>query len=74
MSGWPPGPRRPGPVRILGPMQYAESILDLVGQTPLVRIDRLLRGLGPADRLPLVLAKLEMLNPAAPSRTASGSR
>ena len=44
-------------------MQYAESILDLVGQTPLVRIDRLLRGLGPADRLPLVLAKLEMLNP-----------
>ena len=44
-------------------MQYAESILDLVGQTPLVRIDRLLRGLGPADGLPLVLAKLEMLNP-----------
>ena len=44
-------------------MQYAESILDLVGQTPLVRIDRLLRGLRPADRLPLVLAKLEMLNP-----------
>ena len=44
-------------------MQYAESILDLVGQTPLVRIDRLLRGLGPPDRLPLVLAKLEMLNP-----------
>ena len=44
-------------------MQYAESILDLVGKTPLVRIDRLLRGLGPPDRLPLVLAKLEMLNP-----------
>ena len=44
-------------------MQYAESILDLVGQTPLVRIDRLLRGLGPPERLPLVLAKLEMLNP-----------
>ena len=44
-------------------MQYAESILDLVGQTPLVRIDRLLRGIGPADRLPLVLDKLEMLNP-----------
>src|SRR5262245_64565300 len=44
-------------------MQYPESILDLVGQTPLVRIDRLLRGIAPRDRLPLVLAKLEMLNP-----------
>ena len=44
-------------------MQYADSILDLVGHTPLVRIERLLRGLGPPDRLPLVLAKLEMLNP-----------
>ena len=44
-------------------MQYAESILDLVGGTPLVRITRLVRDLGPADRQPLLLAKLEMLNP-----------
>ena len=44
-------------------MQYAESILDLVGDTPLVRISRLTRDLGPADRQPLLLAKLEMLNP-----------
>jgi cystathionine beta-synthase len=44
-------------------MQYADSILDLVGGTPLVRITRLIRDLGPAERLPLVLAKLEMLNP-----------
>jgi cystathionine beta-synthase len=44
-------------------MQYAASILDLVGHTPLVRIDRLTRGLGPSERLPLLLAKLEMLNP-----------
>jgi cystathionine beta-synthase len=44
-------------------MQYAESILDLVGGTPLVRITRLTRDLGPADRQPLLLAKLEMLNP-----------
>jgi cystathionine beta-synthase len=44
-------------------MQYAESILDLVGHTPLVRIGRLTRDLGPADRRPLLLAKLEMLNP-----------
>ncbi len=44
-------------------MQYAESVLDLVGQTPLVRISRVTRDLGPVDRQPLLLAKLEMLNP-----------
>ena len=44
-------------------LTYADSILDLVGRTPLVRIGRLMRDLGPADRQPLVLAKLEMLNP-----------
>ncbi len=44
-------------------MQYAESILDLVGGTPLVRISRVTRDLGPPDRQPLLLAKLEMLNP-----------
>ena len=44
-------------------MRYAETILDLVGKTPLVRINRLTRDLGPADRQPLLLAKLEMLNP-----------
>jgi cystathionine beta-synthase len=44
-------------------MQYADSIVDLVGNTPLVRISRLTRDLGPADRQPLLLAKLEMLNP-----------
>ncbi|HEX8939406.1 MAG TPA: cystathionine beta-synthase [Candidatus Limnocylindrales bacterium] len=44
-------------------MEYAESILDLVGRTPLVRLRRVTRDLGPLDRQPLVLAKLEMLNP-----------
>src|SRR6478752_7990107 len=44
-------------------MHYAESILDLVGDTPLVRITRLTRDLGPTDSQPLLLAKLEMLNP-----------
>src|SRR6188472_436116 len=44
-------------------MHYAESILDLVGRTPLVRINKLTRDLGPADDQPLLLAKLEMLNP-----------
>src|SRR5258708_20837328 len=44
-------------------MQYAESILDLVGNTPLVRLSRVTRDLGPVDAQPLLLAKLEMLNP-----------
>src|SRR4026209_624293 len=44
-------------------MQYVESILDLVGGTPLVRITRVGRDLGPQERQPLLLAKLEMLNP-----------
>ena len=44
-------------------MQYVESILDLVGDTPLVRLTRVTRELGPQERQPLLLAKLEMLNP-----------
>ena len=44
-------------------MDYAESILDLVGDTPLVRLTRVTRELGPCDRQPLILAKLETLNP-----------
>ena len=44
-------------------MQYAETILDLVGHTPLVRLSRVTRDLGPVERQPLILAKLEMLNP-----------
>ncbi len=44
-------------------MDYAESILDLVGNTPLVRLTRVTRELGPPERQPLILAKLETLNP-----------
>jgi cystathionine beta-synthase len=44
-------------------MRYVESVLDLVGNTPLVRLSRITRDLGPADRQPLLLAKMEMLNP-----------
>src|SRR5689334_4843781 len=44
-------------------MEYAESIIDLIGNTPLVRLTRLTRDLGPVDQQPLILAKLEMLNP-----------
>ena len=61
-----PGPDGPGLIlsRLYSPaMQYAGSILDLVGHTPLVRITRVTRDLGPQERQPLLLAKLEMLNP-----------
>jgi cystathionine beta-synthase len=44
-------------------MDYAGSILDLVGDTPLVRLTRVTRELGPSAGQPLILAKLEMLNP-----------
>ena len=44
-------------------MHHAESILDLIGDTPLLRLSRVTRGLGPPERQPTILAKLEMLNP-----------
>jgi cystathionine beta-synthase len=44
-------------------MPYAESILDLIGNTPLVRLTHVTADLGPADGQPLLLAKLETLNP-----------
>jgi cystathionine beta-synthase len=39
-------------------VEYVESILDLVGNTPLVRLSKVTEGLRP-----LILAKLEQLNP-----------
>jgi len=44
-------------------VRYAESILDLMGGTPLVRLSRTTRDLGRPNDQPLILAKLEMLNP-----------
>jgi cystathionine beta-synthase len=44
-------------------VDYAESILDLIGNTPLVRLTHVTRDLGPLDRQPLILAKLEAMNP-----------
>jgi cystathionine beta-synthase len=44
-------------------MEYAANILELIGNTPLVRLSRVTRELGPADRQPTILAKLELLNP-----------
>jgi cystathionine beta-synthase len=61
-----PAPARDRIIRaaaILARMQYAETILDLVGGTPLVRLSRVTRELGPVEQQPLILAKLEMLNP-----------
>jgi len=44
-------------------MEYATSILELVGHTPLVRLSRITADLGAPERQPLMLAKLELLNP-----------
>jgi cystathionine beta-synthase len=44
-------------------MRFAESILDLVGNTPLVRLTHVTTDLGPAEAQPLILAKLETMNP-----------
>jgi cystathionine beta-synthase len=44
-------------------MEYVDSILDLVGGTPLVRLSRINADPGHRERQPLLLAKLEMLNP-----------
>jgi len=61
MRGGPDG------AAMLSRMEYVESLLDLVGNTPLVRLERTL-DLGAdtgSDKLaaPLVLAKVEYLNP-----------
>ncbi|KQS58004.1 cystathionine beta-synthase [Geodermatophilus sp. Leaf369] len=42
-------------------MQYAESVVDLIGNTPLVRLTKVTDHLGPDA--PLVLAKVEYVNP-----------
>ena len=50
-------PQSPGE-NPLGEMHYYNSILDLIGTTPLVRLHRVAR-----DVPPIVLAKMEMMNP-----------
>ena len=44
-------------------MQYANSLLDLIGNTPLVRLGRTLDLPDGGAGAPLVLAKVEYLNP-----------
>src|SRR3569623_1316752 len=48
---------------ILTAMEYAESLLDLVGNTPLVRLATTLDLPENAVSSPLVLGKIEYLNP-----------
>jgi cystathionine beta-synthase len=44
-------------------MQVHESLIELVGNTPLVRLRRVTKQLGGADPAPSVLAKVEYFNP-----------
>ena len=44
-------------------MEYYESLVDLVGKTPLVRLSHVTKGLKP-----LVLAKVEYFNPGGPAK------
>ncbi|WP_205475213.1 cystathionine beta-synthase [Nocardioides sp. SYSU D00038] len=52
-------------------MQYANSLLDLIGNTPLVRLNR---SLDLPDEGPLVLAKVEYLNPGGSVKDRIASR
>jgi cystathionine beta-synthase len=58
-------------------VKYVDSLLDLIGDTPLVRLDRSLDLPTPADGArsgPLVLAKVEYLNPGGSVKDRIASR
>lgn len=55
-------------------MQYVNSLLDLIGNTPLVRLGRTLDLPGGPDGGPLVLAKVEYLNPGGSVKDRIASR
>jgi cystathionine beta-synthase len=57
------GARDPSPVPPSAgdPVQYADSVVELIGNTPLVRLNSVTAHLGPDA--PLVLAKVEYVNP-----------
>ncbi len=56
-------------------MEYVESLLDLIGNTPLVRLSTSLDGAGGSeDAGPLVLAKVEYLNPGGSVKDRIASR
>ncbi len=54
-------------------MEYANSLLELIGNTPLVKLDRTLDR-DPATTGPLVLAKVEYLNPGGSVKDRIASR
>ena len=43
-------------------MRYVDSVIELIGNTPLVRLNKVTEGIVPKDG-PIVLAKVEYLNP-----------
>ncbi|MDR7252464.1 cystathionine beta-synthase [Nocardioides sp. BE266] len=55
-------------------MQYVNSLLDLIGNTPLVRLGRTLDLPDGPDSGPLVLAKVEYLNPGGSVKDRIASR
>jgi len=55
-------------------VEYVDSLLDLIGNTPLVRLSRTLDGVGADGRGPLVLAKVEYLNPGGSVKDRIASR
>jgi cystathionine beta-synthase len=62
---------------MLRPMQYVNSLLDLIGNTPLLRLSRTLDlpgDPGAGDGGPLVLAKVEYLNPGGSVKDRIASR
>src|SRR5213075_1402900 len=50
-------------------MKYANTVLDLIGDTPLVKLNGLAAGLKP-----LILVKVEYLNPGGSSKDRIASR
>jgi cystathionine beta-synthase len=50
-------------------MKYASTVLDLIGNTPLVRLNSVTKGLAPT-----ILAKIEYLNPGGSSKDRIASR
>src|SRR5262245_31053755 len=58
-----------GPHELGGPVEVLDTILDAVGETPLVRLGKVARGIDPT-----VLAKLEMLNPGGSVKDRIGLR
>ncbi|HEX9043779.1 MAG TPA: pyridoxal-phosphate dependent enzyme [Candidatus Limnocylindrales bacterium] len=55
-------------------MEYVDSVLELIGETPLVRLRRVLRDIEPVERQPVLLAKCEMLNPGGSVKDRIGFR